>query len=96
MKESKIEIDVKEYEDRFNTGMLNIVHDWCNGAKFRDIADGSIYEGSIIRCIRRLEELLRQLASAAKVVGDTMLEKKFQEARELMVRDIVFAPSLYL
>jgi len=37
--------------------------------------------GSIIRCMRRLEEVLRQLCQAAKGIGDT---------------DLVFAASLYL
>jgi ATP-dependent RNA helicase DOB1 len=39
-----------------------------------------IYEGALIRMFRRLEELLRQLAIAAKVMGSEDLEKKFEEA----------------
>ena len=33
--------------------------------------------GSVIRCIRRLEELLRQMCQAAKAIGNTELENKF-------------------
>lgn len=33
--------------------------------------------GSIIRCMRRLEELLRQMCQAAKAIGNTELENKF-------------------
>lgn len=33
--------------------------------------------GSIIRCMRRLEELLRQMCQAAKAIGNTDLENKF-------------------
>jgi ATP-dependent RNA helicase DOB1 len=29
-----------------------------------------VYEGSIIRCMRRLDELLKQLENAAKVIGN--------------------------
>ncbi|KAK1345406.1 hypothetical protein QTO34_014119 [Cnephaeus nilssonii] len=36
--------------------------------------------GSIIRCMRRLEELLRQMCQAAKAIGNTELENKFAEA----------------
>jgi len=31
------------------------------------------YEGSIIRCLRRLDELLRQLSEAAKSIGNTVM-----------------------
>lgn len=55
-----------------------------------------MFEGSIIRCIRRLEELLRQLCNAAKVLGNTELENKFAEGITSIKRDIIFAASLYL
>lgn len=55
-----------------------------------------VYEGSLIRLFRRLEELLRQVAQAAKVMGNQDLEKKFEEALALIRRDIVAAQSLYL
>jgi len=55
-----------------------------------------VYEGSLIRLFRRLEELLRQLAQAAKVMGNEELEKKFDEALGKIRRDLVAAQSLYL
>nr|XP_053634400.1 exosome RNA helicase MTR4-like [Cherax quadricarinatus] len=51
--------------------------------------------GSIIRAMRRLEELLRQMIQAAKAIGID-LENKFSEGVKLLKRDIVFAASLYL
>ena len=54
------------------------------------------FEGSVIRIIRRLEELLRQLASASFVIGNKDLKEKFDECAGRMRRDIVFAASLYL
>lgn len=56
----------------------------------------SSYTGSIIRCMRRLEELLRQMCQAAKAIGNTELENKFAEGITKIKRDIVFAASLYL
>jgi ATP-dependent RNA helicase DOB1 len=38
-----------------------------------------VFEGSIIRCMRRLEEMLRQMCAAAKAIGNTELENKFAE-----------------
>jgi ATP-dependent RNA helicase DOB1 len=55
-----------------------------------------VYEGSLIRLFRRLEELLRQLAQASKVMGSEELEQKFTAALELVRRDLVAAQSLYL
>ena len=39
--------------------------------------------GSVIRCMRRLEELLRQMCQAAKAIGNTELENKFAEGELL-------------
>lgn len=55
-----------------------------------------VYEGSLIRLFRRLEELLRQIAQASKVMGSEELEQKFTAALELVRRDLVAAQSLYL
>jgi hypothetical protein len=48
-----------------------------------------VYEGSLIRLFRRLEELLRQIAQASKVMGSEELEQKFTAALELVRRDLV-------
>ena len=39
----------------------------------------SLCVGSIIRCIRRLAELMRQMCQAAKAIGNTELENKFSQ-----------------
>lgn len=54
------------------------------------------YEGSLIRLFRRLEELLRQMAEAAKVMGSDELKEKFEAALGKIRRDIVSFNSLYL
>ena len=43
----------------------------------------------------RAWRILRQLIDGAKVVGNTELEAKCGFAWELIVRDVVFAASLY-
>lgn len=55
-----------------------------------------VYEGSLIRLFRRLEELLRQMAQGAKVMGSEELEQKFEGALGKVKRDLVAAQSLYL
>ncbi|KAH3850420.1 hypothetical protein DPMN_092831 [Dreissena polymorpha] len=96
-KEAKLEIDEENYVGSFKAQMMDVVHAWCNGCSFLEICKMTdIFEGSIIRCMRRLEETLRQMVQAAKAIGNTELENKFNEAIRLMKRDIVFAASLYL
>ncbi len=54
------------------------------------------YEGSLTRLFRRLEELLRQMAQAANVMGSEELSQKFEDTLNKIKRDIVAAQSLYL
>ena len=96
-KECKLEIDVNEYVEQFEPSMMDVVYKWVTGAKFSEICKlTSIFEGSIIRCMRRLEELLRQLSQASKAIGNSELESKFSEGILKIKRDIVFAASLYI
>ena len=56
------------------------------GAKFSQICKMTdIFEGSVIRCLRRLEELLRELCQAAKVIGNTELENKFAQGQSKFI-----------
>ncbi|XP_078318641.1 exosome RNA helicase MTR4-like isoform X2 [Crassostrea virginica] len=95
--EAKLEVNEEEYVSAFKPHMMDVVNAWCNGATFSQICKmTNIFEGSIIRCMRRLEETLRQLMQAAKAIGNSELENKFAEGIRSIKRDIVFAASLYL
>lgn len=59
-------------------------------------AKTDIFEGSIIRVARRLDELMQQLARAARVIGDEELAVQFEESNETLRRGIMFSASLYL
>eukprot|EP00316_Scyphosphaera_apsteinii_P000204 CAMPEP_0119305162 /NCGR_PEP_ID=MMETSP1333-20130426/6223_1 /TAXON_ID=418940 /ORGANISM="Scyphosphaera apsteinii, Strain RCC1455" /LENGTH=1076 /DNA_ID=CAMNT_0007308185 /DNA_START=71 /DNA_END=3301 /DNA_ORIENTATION=+ len=96
VQEAKLPVNVEEYANRFSPALVDLVLEWCGGAKFADLCGMTdAYEGTIIRTMHRLEELLRQLIDAAKVVGNEDLQTKCEEARRLLVRDVVFAQSLY-
>lgn len=95
--ECKLELNEENYVEKFKPFLMDVVLAWCKGASFLSICKMTdIFEGSIIRCMRRLEELLRQMCQAAKTIGNTELENKFSEGIRLLKRDIVFAASLYL
>ena len=93
----KIELDADEYVSTFRSDLMELVHAWVHGAKFIDVCGMTKeFEGTIVRVLRRLEELCRQLADAAKAIGDEALEQKFKEASAKMRRGVVFSSSLYL
>lgn len=95
--ECKLDLDEQAYVEKFKPFLMDVVLSWCKGASFLSLCKMTdIFEGSIIRCMRRLEELLRQMCQAAKTIGNTELENKFAEGIRLLKRDIVFAASLYL
>jgi len=95
--ESKLTVNEEEYLKSFKYELMEVVYAWSKGATFAEICKMTdVYEGSLIRLFRRLEELLRQIAQASKVMGSEELEQKFTAALELVRRDLVAAQSLYL
>ena len=54
-----------------------------------------VQEGIIVRCIQRLDEVLKDVRNSARIIGDPVLCQKMEEASSLIKRDIVFAASLY-
>ncbi|TKA79880.1 hypothetical protein B0A55_03663 [Friedmanniomyces simplex] len=96
-RESKVLVNEDEYLDSFKSELMEVVFVWCQGASFATICKMTdVYEGSLIRLFRRLEELLRQMAQGAKVMGSEELEQTFEAALLKVRRDIVAAQSLYL
>jgi ATP-dependent RNA helicase DOB1 len=79
-KECKLDVEIDEYVESLKPFLMDVMNAWVSGASFAKIcAMTSIFEGNIIRHIRRLEELLRQMSCAAKAIGNTALEAKFND-----------------
>ncbi|KAI1506185.1 rRNA-processing arch domain-containing protein [Biscogniauxia marginata] len=95
--ESKLEVNEEEYVQSLKWQLMETVYAWSKGKAFVEVCKMTdAYEGSLIRLFRRLEELLRQMAQAAKVMGSEDLQTKFEESLAKIRRDIVAAQSLYL
>ncbi|KAK5997722.1 ATP-dependent RNA helicase mtr4 [Cladobotryum mycophilum] len=95
--ECKLDVNEEEYVTSLKWQLMETVYAWAQGRPFSEICKmANIYEGSFIRIFRRLEELLRQMGQAAKVMGNDDLTKKFDESLQKIRRDIVAAQSLYL
>lgn len=97
LKSCSIDADPAMYLKRFSYELMDVVRMWVCGHTFTSICNStSIFEGSIIRTFRRLEELFRQLGCAARVIGNTELESMFELGITKIKRDIIFANSLYI
>ncbi|KAG9235050.1 rRNA-processing arch domain-containing protein [Amylocarpus encephaloides] len=95
--DSKLPVNEDDYVKTFKWELMDVVLAWAQGKSFSEICKMTeVYEGSLIRLFRRLEELLRQMAQAGKVMGSDELAAKFEESLTKIRRDIVAAQSLYL
>ena len=84
-------------KETLNFGLMAVVYHWASGMPFSEICDlTDVMEGSIVRCIVRLDETCREFRDAARVMGDLKLYKQMEDASESIKRDIVFAASLYI
>lgn len=97
-KDQGLEIDPGEYCDgSLKFGLVHVVYEWALGVPFKNICElTDVQEGSIVRCITRLDELCREVRNCARVVGNPTLYRKLEAASIAIKRDIVFASSLYV
>lgn len=87
----------KHIDSVLNFSLVRVVYEWALGKDFIDVCQFTdAQEGSIVRTILRLENLLRAVKSSAKLIGNMQLHYKVEKCCESIKRDIVFAQSLYL
>ncbi|MEW5305638.1 MAG: hypothetical protein WDW36_008165 [Sanguina aurantia] len=78
-------------------GLMEVVHEWALGTPFAEICGlTDVMEGSIVRCVVRLDQACRELADAARIMGNTALHAQMTAASAAIKRDVVFAASLYV
>jgi len=97
-KNQGLEVDPLEYcSSALKFGLVHVVYEWALGVPFAKICELTlVQEGSIVRCITRLDELCREFRNAARTVGNPTLYRKMEAASVAIKRDIVFASSLYV
>eukprot|EP00897_Mesotaenium_endlicherianum_P000213 jgi/Mesen1/10192/ME000766S09561 len=93
-----LSIDPEEYAAlTLQFGLMEVVYEWAKGTPFSDICQlTNVPEGTIVRTIVRLDETCREFRNAARIIGDSGLYKKMEDASNAIKRDIVFAASLYV
>jgi len=84
-------------DSRLSLALVPVVYHWARGQSFLSLTQlTDVPEGAIVRCIVRLDESCRELASAGKIIGDPSLVRKMAAASSAIKRDICFASSLYI
>ena len=88
--------DSNDFVSRPRFGLMEVVHEWAMGMSFNAITDlTDVLEGTIVRVITRLDECLREVRNAARIVGDPVLFQKMEQAQEMIKRDICATASLF-
>jgi len=84
--------------DDLSTELVAAVLAWASGASFEQcwLLSPSTYEGTLVRHLKALDEMLLQLADAASALGNQPLRERFLDGRAAVHRGIAFANSLYL
>ena len=95
-KQCGLNIPVEDYIQGFKFGLMEVVFEWARGMPFAELTKlTDVQEGIIVRCMQRLDEVLKDVRNAARIIGDPVLQSKMEEASRMIKRDIVFAASLY-
>ncbi|XP_061111078.1 helicase SKI2W isoform X1 [Conger conger] len=86
----------EDFVAQFKFGLTEVVYCWARGMPFSDLAQlTEVQEGTVVRCIQRLDEVLKEVRQAARIIGDSVLGSKMERASLAIRRDIVFTASLY-
>ncbi|EDO06517.1 rRNA-processing arch domain family protein [Babesia bovis T2Bo] len=94
---NRLDVRVDDFVNKFKPAMMTVVLKWANGLSFAEVMqESTLFEGSVIRGVRRLEELLRQLACTSRSIGNLQMEQKFVTCINKLKKGIIFTSSLYL
>jgi ATP-dependent RNA helicase DOB1 len=90
-------LDAEEYCEAFRPTLMDVVYLWSRGEPFSSVSQRTdVFEGSLVRAVRRLDELMQQLALAAAAVGDGQLRAHVDASAATLRRGVMFAASLYI
>ena len=93
---NKFKLDLGTQYEIFDT-MIPIAFDWANGVDFREmIRKMPIFEGNFIKDMIKINNILMEIESASEIIENIKLYQLCQEAKSLIIRDVVSIDSLYL
>ena len=73
-------------------------YDWASGKNIYEIYHDyqEIYEGTFIRNILRIKNIIDNLKNIAEIVNNSVLLKKLENLESILIRDQVISESLYI
>ncbi|KAL4466349.1 hypothetical protein ABPG72_001027 [Tetrahymena utriculariae] len=81
----------------FSPELMKVAYEWVQGKDFLHVTQLTlVQEGTIIRSMLRLDNLMKNIKNSAQYIGNNSLSLKIESCQEKMRRDIIFAQSLYL
>ena len=88
----------EKYIESFNDIYMLPMYKWINGISFSELIKEyyTLYEGSLIRVIRRVEEFSKSFITSAQNIGDNNFQNKLEQMENKMKRGLPFTASLYL
>lgn len=90
-------IDI-ETDWSIHLSFVNVAYDWAKGITMNEINARyfGIYEGTFIRNILRISNIVDNIRSIADMIDDVQLLQKLEGVNELLIRDQVTTESLYI
>jgi len=92
-------IDTQRYLAAIKSDLIPLVYAWTSrpAIKFRELVSMSdLFEGTLTRLFRRLDEMIQQLLKSAQTIGERNLHDRLAEGQKLLKKGIIFAGSLYI
>ena len=88
----------KKYIEGLNDSYMLPMYKWIKGFSFSELIKEyyTLYEGSLIRVIRRVEEFSKNFQTSAQNIGDYNLQNKLEQMENKIKRGLPFTASLYL
>ena len=97
LQECGLTLEEEKYVESFTPNLMVPLFRWAQGATFAEVVDKcKMFEGTLIRCTRRLMELMNQIVYAADKVGEMEMKEQMEAALHSLQRGIMFCGSLYL
>jgi len=87
----------KDFDEEFKPHFMEPSFMWANGSNLLEICNCTeIYEGNLISCFKRLDELISQLIEGCQKIEKYNLKEIFKQASSLINRGMVADKSLLI
>ncbi|XP_059150958.1 uncharacterized protein LOC131937492 [Physella acuta] len=88
---------VEVFKEQLHFGLVEVVYRWAQGESFSVVKNlTDVDEGVIVRTLQTLNELLGRVERMGSLLNRKLLSEKCMEAMNLIHRDLVVTPSLYV